>query len=167
MLRKKKKGELREIGNVEIHPGRIEKLLARFQVPHQNRQHEGELTEAVLSLIATNIERGWETDQYRSDLVFWIDDDRHRLEWSRGTMGISQEVDRLKQYVGCPDLVWWVCHSESRMAALRAKASEITEVRGLVLFTTKSEFFGHGPHAAIWIDCDGKAAAVPRPRGGG
>jgi hypothetical protein len=153
--------KLRLLGTVSLKGGRPEHVYGRGHWNTTNLMHEVLLTKVCLKIDAAEIRRGHgEVDaSLRPDAELRIGGRRFFLELDCGTMGYADVVrKRYSRYVGCSDLILWVCPTPSRMEGLRRHA---TMIRSIALFTTLDQVLAN-PHGPVWIDCDGVCAALPR-----
>ncbi len=157
----RQRGEVRLLGIVALKDGRPEHVYARGRWKADNLLHEVQLTRVCLKIDADAIRRGaGETDaRLRPDAELLIGGQRYLLELDCGTIAYEVIVTRrFLPYRSSPDLVLWVCPTESRMEGLRRRAEAIRDV---ALFTTLDQAL-RNPHAPIWVDYDGERAALPR-----
>ena len=157
------KGGARLVGTVRRKIGRPEHVFCRWRPKVDQLLHEVELTDLCLRLDAGRILRGLKaTDAaVRPDAEVLINGRVYYLELDRATTGSGKiERDRFRRYEGCPHLSLWVCPTEARREALRARAES---VRHTALFATLAEVMAT-PHGAVWLDFDGGRAALPREK---
>jgi hypothetical protein len=155
------RGKLRCLGSVSLKNGRPEHVYGRRTVKGDNLLHEVHLTRVCLRIQAAEVRRGYgEVDSsLLPDAELVINGERYCLELDCGTMSVRDIVHRrFVKYRTSRDLVLWVCPDERRMETLRCHAGILRET---ALFTTLDQALAD-PHAAIWIDCDGERAALPR-----
>ena len=154
---------VRLVGTVCRKAGRPEHVFALCRPKPDQLLHEVELTDVCLKLQAARILRGTRvTDPaVRADAEVWINGHRYYLELDRGSMGYDQIERRFRVYEASRHVVLWVCPSAERRDALRQRAERI---RHVALFTTLTEAL-RSPHAEIWLDFRGTAAALPREGG--
>ncbi len=157
------RGQLRFVGTVARKHGRPEHVYCRWRPKPDHLLHEIELTELCFRVDAGRISRGPHAVDRRllPDAELWINGHHYHLELDRGTMSYAQLERRFEKYIGCRELVLWVCSSRERVEGMRRRAETI---RSIALFTTLSEALA-SPHGAIWIDYQGKKAALPREAG--
>jgi hypothetical protein len=156
-----RRGRIRLVGTVCQKAGRPENVYCRWTPKADHLLHEVQLTQLCLRLDARAILRGPNvTDAaVRPDAQAWINGDVYYLEWDRGTMGVGQVVrHRFRKYERCRHLVLWVCPTDVRLEALRARAERI---RSVALFAKARDAI-RSPHAEIWVDYRGQKAALPR-----
>ncbi len=161
------KKQVRLAGTVAFKDGRPEHVYCRCRwVKTDNLLHEVLISQVCFRTHADQVRRGpQEVDRMlRPDAELLIVGRRCLLELDLGTMSYEAVVTtRFAKYRSCPDLVLWVCPTSARMEGLRSRAADI---RGTALFTTL-ELALRDPHGAIWRDCDGQTAALPRGGKGG
>lgn len=152
--------QIRLVGTVTRKSGRPEHVYCRWRPKPDALLHEIELTELCFRLDVGKILRGpHATDEgLRPDAEIRIRGQLYYLELDRGTMRYAQIVRRFQKYEGCRQLVLWVCSSEERLEGMRRRAEKL---RSVALFTTLAKALA-SPHAEIWIDFQGKRAALPR-----
>lgn len=157
------KKQIRLVGTVCRKTGRPEHVYCRWRPKLDSLLHEVELTELCFHLDAGKIARGpHATDKsLLPDAEVWIRGQLYYLELDRGTMSYAQLARRFQKYEGCRQLVLWVCSSEDRRDGMRRRAESI---RSVALFTTLAQALA-SPHGEIWIDFQGKKAALPREGG--
>lgn len=182
----KQRGKVREIGLVELRPGRTEKLFACWHVHYDARQHEGEISNLLFVTHADWVRRGWEVDDLKNDAMFGIGNVLCRLERDKNTCSYSQLNDRIKLHayyfaaqkakmkqeadkefretgtiidVDNNEYLLWVCDTQARIDGIKRRCEAIAEI---VLFTTYRVYIEKGPHAKIWTDYDGTPVALPQ-----
>ncbi len=156
---------IRLVGTVCQKAGRPENVYGRWHPKVDHLLHEVQLTQMCFRLDAERILRGPHVldAEILPDAEVWINGEVYYLEWDRGTIGYTQIVrNRFRKYESCPHLALWICPTEVRREGLRTRAESI---RGIALFTTAGEALA-SPHRDIWIDYQGKKAALPRQRRG-
>lgn len=157
-----RRGAVRLVGTIaRTGTGRPEHVYCGWRLKPDQLLHEVELTEVCLRLHAARILRGPHVrDRARSpDAELWINGDYYALELDRGTTGAARiEQERFPKYASSPHLCLWVCPTAARRETLRARAAG---VRRTALFATMQDAL-RDPHAAIWVDHDGRRAALPR-----
>ncbi len=153
---------VRLAGTVAMSDGRPQHVYCRCRwLKPDNLLHEVLLSRLCFRIHADEVRRGLgEVDpDLRPDAELLIGGQRYLLEFDRGTMSYQVVAKtRFEKYRFCRDLVLWVCQTQARMEGLRKRAEPI---RGTGLFTSLEQALRE-PHAAIWIDFDGEAAALPR-----
>ena len=156
------RGVIRLVGTVARNAtGRPEHVYCRWRPKADHLLHEVELTEVCLRLHAARIVRGPHiTDSVtRPDAELWINGDKYFLELDRASTGPGKvERERFRQYEAVPHLCLWVCPTDGRRDGLRERAAPI---RRTALFATMADAI-HDPHAPIWVDHEGRRAALPR-----
>ena len=155
-----RRGRIRLTGTVCRKPGRPEHVYCRIRPKRDSLLHEVLLTEVCLRIDAAEIRRGPRAvdPALRPDAEAFIGGRRFLIELDRGTMGYAQIERRFRTYMGCGDLVLWVCKSAERTEAMRRRAEGM---RHVFLFTTLGAALMN-PHSKIWIDWAGGRAALPR-----
>lgn len=153
--------QVRLVGTVRRKVGRPEHVFCRWRPKADQLLHEVDLTELCLRLHAGRIDRGpLVTDtRVRPDAEVHINGRVYYLELDRGTTGAGKiERDRFARYEVCRHLSLWVCPTEARREALRARAAA---VRHTALFATLADVLTT-PHGPVWVDYRGDRAALPR-----
>lgn len=156
------KKQLRLAGTVSLKDGRPEHVYCRGHgVKGDNVLHEVQISRLCFKTHADEVRRGPDgvDTELRPDAEFLINGQRYLLEFDNGTMGLREIIQtRFSKYRFCRYLVLWVCATQARMEGLRRRAEMI---RATALFTTL-DLALRDPHATIWVDFDGEAAALPR-----
>lgn len=156
---------VRLVGTVCRGVGRPEHVYAGWWPKPDLLLHEVELTRLCFRLHVGRIDRGPAVAGHpqRPDAVLTVGGAAFLLEFDRGTMSAAQVRGRFRLYADCPHLSLWVCATPERAEYLRSQA---TALRGTALFASLADAMAD-PHAAVWRDADGRAAALPREGGRG
>jgi hypothetical protein len=152
-----KKHKVKPVGFAVLKSGRPQAVYCRY--PVKNVEHEVYLTDFLLLYPQAHIIRGCETDKkIRPDAEMRIGDTAYYVELDNGTIGYREIVsERYAKYKDFQGLCLWVATNDIRANGLRDRA---LPVRHSALFTTLDSV-KQQPHGGVWVDYDGKIAALP------